>query len=310
MRIIRGMFAAALPPCALTIGNFDGLHRGHAAILTELRAIASARALHTAVLTFEPHPREYFSKDSAPTRLSSLREKLEYLQASGVDFVIVQRFDARFAALDAHEFRDEMLPKKLGARHVLVGDDFRFGTGRNGDFAMLSQAPAFEASHLGTILQDGERVSSTAVRNALAAGQVEQANTLLGRPYSISGRVMQGQQLGRQLGFPTANIRIEHNRPPLAGVFVVDVHDADKTWHGVANIGNRPTVAGQPGKPVLEVHLFDFSGDLYRRHLRVDFLHKLRNEAKFPDLASLKAQITLDCNNARAWHAHRAGQPI
>ena len=305
MRIIRGMFAAALPPCALTIGNFDGLHRGHAAILTELRAIASARSLHTAVLTFEPHPREYFARDSAPTRLSSLREKLEYLQASGVDFVIVQRFNARFAALDAKEFRDELLSRKLGARYVLVGDDFRFGANRCGDFAMLSQATAFETSHLNTIVHDGERVSSTAVRAALATGQAEKANALLGRPYSISGRVMQGQQLGRQLGFPTANIHIQHNRPPLAGVFVVDVHDADKTWRGVANIGSRPTVAGLPGQPVLEVHLFDFAGDLYRHHLRVDFLHKLRNETKFPDLAHLKAQIAKDCEHARAWHAAR-----
>ena len=305
MRVIRGMFAAALPPCALTIGNFDGLHRGHAAILAELKAVAAAQSLSTAVLTFEPHPREFFSGDKAPTRLSSLREKLEYLQAAGIDYVIVQRFDSRFAALDAMTFRDEMLAQRLGARHVLVGDDFRFGAGRSGDISLLEQSSIFTARHLPTISYQGQRVSSTAVRAALAEGKLELAAQMLGRPYSISGRVVQGDQLGHKLGFPTANLQLKHNRPPLSGIFVVEAHGLGKPWPAVANLGRRPTVNNAQARPVLEVHLFDFDGDIYRRHLQIDFLHKLRDETRFPDLAALSAQIAQDCNAARAWHAER-----
>lgn len=305
MRVIRGLFAAALPPCALTIGNFDGLHRGHAAILAELKAIAASRSLGTAVLTFEPHPREFFARENAPTRLSSLREKLEYLQAAGIDYVIVQRFNSRFAALDAKTFRDEILGQRLAARHVLVGDDFHFGAGRSGDFALLEQSSVFEARHLPTITHEGQRVSSTAVRAALACGNLELATQLLGRPYSISGRVVQGQQIGHRLGFPTANIQLKHNRPPLRGIFVAEVHGLGQPRPAVANLGRRPTLENPDALPVLEVHIFDFDRDIYRQHLRVDFLHKLRDETKFPDLDSLKAQIALDCNNARAWHAAR-----
>lgn len=303
MQVVRSAHSAALPPCVLTIGNFDGLHRGHAAILTELKSIAYARGLNTAVLTFEPHPREFFSPDSAPARLTSLREKLEYLRAAGVDQVIVQRFDARFSALDALDFRDDIVAKRLNARHVLVGDDFRFGSRRSGDFSLLAQSKHFTAQHLPTIAHHDERVSSTAVRNALAAGKIELAKQLLGRPYSISGKVMQGDQLGRKLGFPTANLQIKHNRPPLAGIFVVEVIGLEKTWQAVASLGRRPTVKNPDAQPVLEVHIFDFDRDIYRQHLQVNFLHKLRDEEKYPDLATLTAQISKDCQNARAWFA-------
>ncbi|MBS1156057.1 MAG: riboflavin biosynthesis protein RibF [Proteobacteria bacterium] len=305
MQVVRGVHGATLPPCVLTIGNFDGLHRGHATILREMQAIAHAQGLTTAVMTFEPHPREFFSAASAPARLTSLREKLEYLADAGVDYVVVQHFDQHFAAVNALEFRDEIIGRRLNARHVLVGDDFRFGANRAGDFSLLAQSLAFSVRHLPTIAYHGERVSSTAVRAALAAGNMELAGHLLGRPYSMSGRVIQGDQLGRKLGFPTANIQLKHNRPPLAGIFVVEVHGLEKPWPAVASLGRRPTVKNPDALPVLEVHLFDFSRDIYRQHLRVDFLQQLRNEEKFPDLAALTAQIAKDCEHARAWHAAR-----
>ncbi len=305
MQVVRGVHGASLPPCVLTIGNFDGLHCGHATILRELKSIASTQGLATAVMTFEPHPREFFAAASAPARLTSLREKLEYLSTAGVDFVVVQHFDQRFSALDAQTFRDEIIGQRLNARHVLVGDDFRFGAKRAGDFSLLTQSTTFTTRHLPTISYDGDRVSSTAVRSALAAGNMELAAHLLGRPYSMSGRVTQGDQLGRKLGFPTANIQLKHNRPPLAGIFVVEVHGLEKPWPAVASLGRRPTVKNPDALPVLEVHLFDFDRDIYRQHLQVDFLHKLRNEEKFPDLATLTAQIAKDCEHARAWHAAR-----
>ncbi len=305
MRVVRGVHDACLPPCVLTIGNFDGLHRGHATVLNELKTIAARQGLATAVLTFEPHPREVFTPESAPARLSSLREKLEYFARAGIDYVVVQRFDSRFAGIDAETFRDRIVIEHLNARHVLVGDDFRFGARRGGDFAFLKHNPRISAGNMPTMDYHGERISSTAVRAALSAGNLELAERLLGRPYSISGRVVQGDRLGRQLGFPTANIEIRHNRPPLFGIFVVEVHGLGQPVPGVASLGRRPTVKNPDARPVLEVHLFDFNQDIYRRHLRVDFLQKLRNEEKYPDLASLTAQIAKDCENARAWHAAR-----
>lgn len=308
MQVVRGVFSASLPRCALTIGNFDGLHLGHAAILQELRAVAASQGLKTAVLTFEPHPREFFAPESAPARLTSLREKFEFLAAAQVDYVIVQRFNARFAALDALEFRDTILAQQLNARFVLVGDDFRFGARRSGDFAMLAQSDSFTAQHLPTVAWHGERISSTAVRAALAAGNMELASQMLDRPYSISGRVVAGDQLGRKLGFPTANIQLKHNRPPLSGVFVVEVQGLEKSWPAVANLGRRPSVKNPQAQPVLEVHLFDFARNIYRQHLRVDFLHKLRDETRFADLAALTSQIDMDCQQARAWWQTRNDQ--
>jgi riboflavin kinase/FMN adenylyltransferase len=298
----RGTDTVALGPVALTIGNFDGVHNGHQAMLARLAAAARARGLSATVLTFEPHPREFFAPQSAPTRLTNLREKLELLAAHGVDRVHVQRFSAAFAALSPEAFVERMLVGALGARWVLVGDDFRFGAKRAGDFAFLADAArrhGFDLEAMPTVSDAGVRVSSSAVREALARGDLSRARTLLGRAYSISGRVVHGDKLGRALGFATANVQLKHNRPPLGGIFAVRVHGIDANPRpGVASLGVRPTVhAG--GKPVLEVHLFDFTDDLYGAHLRVEFLAKLRDEEKYADLDTLKAQITRDCAAAR-----------
>lgn len=305
MRVFRGVHDAQLPPVALTIGNFDGLHRGHAAIVAELKTVAAARGLQTALMTFEPHPREFFTPTLAPTRLSSLREKLEHFAGEGLDHVIIQPFNRRFAVQDALAFRDDILARHLNVKHLLVGDDFRFGAQRSGDFALLAASPDFTASHLPTVDWQGERVSSTAVRTALAAGDMELAAQYLGRPYSISGRVMDGDKLGRKIGYPTANVQLKHNRPPLMGVFVVEVHGLGASLQGVASLGIRPTVKNPQAQPVLEVHIFDFDRDIYREHLQIDFLHKLRNEQKFAGLDELVAQIGRDCEAARAWFAAR-----
>lgn len=294
-------------PNAVTIGNFDGIHLGHQAMLARLTARAASVGALPAVLTFEPHPREIFTPDSAPTRLTSLREKLEILRALGVAHVHVCRFSKPFAALSAEEFVQRILVQGLKARYVLVGDDFRFGAKRAGDFAMLhrlGQAHGFEAEALHTVEAAGQRASSTAVREALAAGDMAMAAQLLGRPYSISGRVVGGDRLGRQIGYPTANIQLKHNKPPVKGIFAVRVQGLrgdqnSPDWPGVASLGTRPTVHAN-GLPTLEVHLFNFDRNIYRQHLRVEFLHKLRDEAKFPDLATLIAQIDLDAQQARA----------
>lgn len=287
---------------AVTIGNFDGVHLGHQAMLARLRARAASVGGAPTVLTFEPHPREIFAPDSAPTRLTSLREKLEILRGLGVAHVHVCRFTRAFAALTAEEFVHRILVDGLRARYVLVGDDFRFGARRVGDFALLRQLGerhGFEAEALHTVEAAGQRASSTAVREALAAGDMAMAAQQLGRPYSISGRVVGGDQLGRKIGYPTANIQLKHNRPPVKGIFAVRVQGLDRPdWPGVASLGTRPTVHAN-GKPTLEVHLFDFARSIYRAHLRVEFLHKLRDEAKFPSMEALIAQIDRDAAQAR-----------
>ena len=304
MRISRGVPAAAAAPAALTIGNFDGVHIGHQAMLAELTRAAGRLGLPACVLTFEPHPREFFAPDQAPTRLTSLREKLELLAGCGVDRVHLCRFNYGFAQITAEDFIERIIVRGLGARWVLVGDDFRFGARRAGGLVMLKQAAArlgFEVAALASVMLDGERVSSTTLREALATGALERAQRLLGRGYSISGRVVAGDGLGRKLGFPTANVQMKHNRPPLTGIFAVLLHGAAREpLRGVASLGVRPTVKLQ-GAPVLEVHVPGFDGDLYRRHVRVEFLHKLRDEEKYADLATLTRQIALDVKNARAF---------
>lgn len=311
MRITHGLQSSGSPasaPHAVTIGNFDGLHRGHQAMLARLKEEAAKRGLPSCVLTFEPHPREFFSPASAPARLSSLREKSELIQAAGIDRLHVCRFNQRFSSLSPDDFIRQVLVDTLGTRWLLVGDDFRFGARRAGDFALLKEAGArlsFEVESLPTVSVAGKRASSTAVREALADGDMQQAHELLGRPYSISGHVMHGNKLGRQIGFPTANIQLQHNRPPLAGIFAVEVHGLNGApLQGVASLGTRPTVH-ENGNPTLEVFIFDFRGDLYGRRLRVDFLRKLRDEEKYPDLDSLIAQINRDVDNARAFFASR-----
>ena len=306
MRITHG-FRSLGTPHAVTIGNFDGLHLGHQAMLARLQDVARARGLPSCVLSFEPHPREFFTPEQAPARLSSLREKAECLQRMGVDRFHVFRFDRAFSSLTAEAFIEQVLGQTLQARYVLVGDDFRYGAKRVGDFALLKQAGArlgFDAEFLPTVEIAGERASSTAVRQALAGGELAHAARLLGRPYSISGRVVHGDKLGRDIGFPTANIQLKHNRPPLMGIFAVELCGLNgEPLTGVASLGKRPTVKGADAVPVLEVHLFDFKAEIYGRRVRVDFLHKLRDEAKYPDLDTLVAQIRRDVDNAKQFLA-------
>ena len=303
MFIFRGIPRQAAQSTVLSIGNFDGVHRGHQALLERLVAYARRVALPAAVMTFEPHPREFFAADSAPARLTSLREKLVLLAAAGVDQAYVCRFNASFAALTAQDFVERILVDGLSVRHIIIGDDFRFGRGREGDFEMLGHAGAkhcFGLEAMGTVAVAGERVSSSAVRDALQSGDLDHAKRLLGRPYSIAGRVVHGRQLGRQLGFHTANIQLKHNCSPLLGVFAVQVAiNGGELRNGVANLGMRPTVSKLP-RATLEVHLFDFDGDLYRSHLAVNFVHKLRDQVKFENLDALSQQIARDVVAAKA----------
>jgi riboflavin kinase/FMN adenylyltransferase len=313
MHVARGLSAAAARgPAALTIGNFDGVHLGHQAMLAELACAAGRLGLPACVLTFEPHPREFFSPDQAPARLTSLREKLELLSQSGVDRVHVCRFNYALAQTGAEDFIERILVRGLGARWVLVGDDFRFGARRSGNFVMLKQAASrfgFEVAALPSVTLDGERVSSTALRRALATGDLGRAERLLGRTYSISGRVVAGDGLGRRLGYPTANVQMKRDRPALTGIFAVRLHGAGREpLRAVASLGVRPTVK-QQGAPVLEVHVPDFDGDLYRRHVRVEFLKKLRDEEKYSDLVSLTRQIARDVEDTRAFFAGHDARP-
>src|SRR5919198_1639626 len=301
MVVTHGSRASAWGRATLTIGNFDGVHRGHRALIE--RVVAKGRELQvpSCVLTFEPHPREFFAPERAPARLTRLRDKLELIGAAGIERVHLIRFDARFAAMSAARFIDEVLVRILGVRWLLVGRDFRFGAQRQGDFAQLDEAArrhGFELEAMPDVSFDGERVSSSAVRAALAAGDFARADRLLGRPYTISGKVGQGARLGRKLGFPTANIALAQ-RPPLSGIYVVEVEGLGR---GVASVGRRPTV-NPVAKPLLEVHLFDWDGELYGQRLRVRFLRKLRDEAKFDDLAALRQAIAQDAEQARQYFA-------
>ena len=310
MQVTHGTIKPGGGPVALTIGNFDGVHRGHRAMLERLAEMARRLKLPCSFLTFEPHPREFFAPAAAPTRLTRLREKLELIAETGVDRVHVMRFDARLAALAADRFIEDVLVRGLGARCLLVGRDFRFGAKRAGDFALLEAAArggfgrqGFELHAMPDVLEGpaagGQRVSSSAVRAALAAGDLEGAARLLGRAYAMSGRVAHGEKLGRTLGFSTANI-VLRRPPPLAGVFAVEaeLEETHALLRGVASVGRRPTVR-ENAAPLLEVHLFDWSGDLYGRHLRVTFLRKLREEKKYDGLDALRAAIGQDAAEAR-----------
>ena len=303
MRVFRGHSRPVPAPVVLAIGNFDGVHLGHAALVKRLAQVAEALDLAPMVLTFEPHPREFFAPDSAPARLTTLREKLELLGECGARQAMICPFNAAFAALSADEFIEQVLVRGCLVRHLIIGDDFRFGRGRAGDFGLLQDDGrrfGFAVEAMGSVTADGERVSSSAVRRALLAGDMEHAARLLGRPYIIDGQVSHGQKLGRQIGFATANLRIKHNPLPMTGVFAVEVSGlGDKPLAGVANLGVRPTVGGT--KPLLEVHLFDFDRDIYGAHISVRFVHKLRDEQRFPNIDALKAQIAADAAAARAF---------
>lgn len=293
MQVFRHIPAALQQPCVLAIGNFDGIHLGHQALLKKLTQTAQKLNLSSVVMTFEPHPREFFMPESAPARLCSLREKLEYFANAGVERVYVCAFNHHFAKITADEFMHRILRQSLNAEAILVGEDFRFGAQRAGSITDFVEAKFNLISLPQVNLNDG-RVSSTRVRSALAAGELQEAAALLGRPYSISGKVIHGAKRGRQLGYPTANVHMRHERPALTGVYAVKLDGLN----AVANLGVRPTIAGIP-KLSLEVHVLDFNADLYDKHVHVEFFHKIRDEMKFPSLDVLKAQIAKDVAVAR-----------
>jgi riboflavin kinase / FMN adenylyltransferase len=299
VQVIRGFSKPRQDRLALTIGNFDGVHVGHRAMLARVREAADDLELLAAVLTFDPHPREFFAPESAPPRLSTLRDKLGRFAAAGIARVHVVRFDAALARLSAEEFIDQVLVRALSTSWVLVGDDFRFGHGRKGDLELLRERSAtFSVEAMQTVTVDGMRASSSAVRAALAQGDVEGATRFLGRPYVISGHVAHGDKLGRNLGFPTANIALR-NKPALSGIFAVRVHGLGaESRAGVASLGVRPTVKHE-AKPLLEVFVFDFDESIYGRRIEVEFLHKLRDEERYDDLDALTRQIRVDVAQAR-----------
>lgn len=293
-------------PTALTLGNFDGVHLGHQAMLKRLVNHANALNIPSVVMTFEPHPKEFFLKEKAPYRLTSLREKVELLYDMGVNQVHVCRFDQHFAQITAEDFVEHYLVRQLNARWILIGDDFKFGAKRGGDYLLLqelSREYRFSVEAMHSVCQQETRISSTVVREALVHCDFERVARYLGRPYSISGRVMHGQKLGRQLGFPTANVHLQHNKLLFQGVFCVTFEVENHVYTGVANLGYRPTVTDNLLKPHLEVHLFDFNQDIYGKHARVYFLHQLRAEQKFASLEALTYQIQKDTDAARAYFA-------
>jgi riboflavin kinase/FMN adenylyltransferase len=304
MDLVRGLhnLAPHHRGCVATIGNYDGVHLGHQHIIAALRGRASALGVPAVVVTFEPTPREYFEGAAAPSRLTRLREKLAALQSYGVDRVVVLRFDDRMRGMGAAEFVDRLLVTGLGVHHVVVGHDFHFARRREGTIETLRAAGAihrFSVEEVGQFLVDGERVSSSLVREALNRGDLDRATRLLGRPYRMAGRVRLGKRLGRQLGYPTANLALHRKVVPLWGIFAVRASGAGLADHpAVASLGTRPTVDGTD--PLLEVHLFDWDGDLYGQYLDVDFVARLRDEQKFASLDALVAQMHRDAAAARA----------
>ena len=296
-------------PCALTIGNFDGVHLGHQALLARVSDAASRLGVSTAVMTFEPHPREFFAQltgdpGKAPARIANLRDKLQSLSDAGIDRVIVEHFNAHFAALSPQEFVEKVLVQGLHVKWLIVGEDFRYGARRAGDLAMLIEAGkqyGFEVAALPTVTNEGVRISSSAVRSALAQGDLMHAKQLLGHAYAISGHVLHGRKLGRSIGFPTMNLRVAHKRPALSGVFVVQVQGlAQQPLPGVASLGVRPTV-DDSGRVLLETHVFDYADQCYGKLICVEFLQKLRDEQKYTDLPALTAAIERDAQQARAY---------
>ncbi|AYH49557.1 riboflavin biosynthesis protein RibF [Dickeya fangzhongdai] len=311
MQLIRGIhnLQACHYGCVLTIGNFDGVHRGHQALLERLKQEGQARGLPVMVMIFEPQPLELFAAEKAPARLTRLRDKVKYLAQAGVDYLLCVTFDASFAANHANTFISSLLVEKLGVKFLVVGDDFRFGAGREGDFLLLQKAGAeqnFEVISTTTFCSSGKRVSSTAVREALAQDALILAEELLGHPFSISGRVVHGNELGRTIGFPTANLPLKRQVSPVSGVYAVQVYGlGDAPLPGVANIGTRPTVTGDK-RQQLEVHLLDVTLDLYGRHIDVVMCKKLRSEQRFASLDALKQQIANDVVAAREFFGLKA----
>ncbi len=332
MKILHGLpnkslVNAGFTSCALTIGNFDGVHRGHQAMLALLKNEAQHRHISSCVMTFEPHPRDYFAKvaqksELAPARIATLRDKLTELDRCGIDHCVVLPFNAKFASQSPQNFIQDVLVSSLGAKYVLVGDDFRFGSKRAGDYAMLDAAGeqlGFEVARMNSYEVHGLRVSSSAVREALNQGRMEDVAKLLGRPYSISGHVVHGRKLGRELACPTLNLRFSHWKPAASGIFAVRVFGlADQALEGVANLGIRPSLDPNDvngGRVLLETHCLDWPAQLgteggYGKIIRVELLHKLHDELKYDGLEALKIGIAKDCNDARTYFKALSATPI
>lgn len=303
MELIRGLYnlRAGQRACVLTIGAFDGIHLGHQEMIRVLRYRAAQHGLPAALMSFEPTPREFFAKGTPPARLTRFREKFEALERYGVDRFVCLRFDECMRRLGREEFVNEVLVKALGVRHIVVGHDFRFGRDNQGDVACLralGAAAGFEVTEVPPFEVDGERVSSSGIREALAVGDMPKAAKLLGRPYRMTGKVIHGEKLGRKLGFPTANLRLHRRATPVAGIFAIRVTGGGLTdAPGVASLGTRPAVNGK--ELLLEAHVFDFHGDLYRQSLHVDFIAYLRAERWFADMDALIEQMNRDAAQAR-----------
>ena len=304
MQLVRGLhnLRAEHRGCVATIGNFDGVHLGHQSVFRHLLEKGEELSLPTTVVTFEPQPREFFQADSAPARLTRLREKLQAIQDVGVERVVVLEFNRRLAAMPAEQFVEQLLVEGLGARFLSVGDDFRFGNRRQGDFQLLQrmgERHGFEVENMNTYKLDADRVSSTRIRELLTDGDFAAATQCLGRPYRICGRIAHGNKRGRSIGFPTLNVNLHRRVSPLQGVYAVQVEGLEaQPVPGVANIGVRPTVEGDP-RYLLEVHLFGFDRSVYGEHVSVEFIRKLRDERRFEDFEALRRQILLDADAAR-----------
>ena len=306
MQLIRGLhnLKKSEQGCVLTIGNFDGIHRGHQAILKRLISCAENYDLPSAVVFFEPHPEELFRPENSPPRMSRFRDKITFLKEFGIDQLILVKFSRRFSQMSAEHFLKEILINQLGVKHLIVGDDFHFGHQRQGNYEYLSshcEPLGFDLERTATLTEGGERISSTAVRQALQNNDLQKAERLLGRPYIISGKVVHGDKRGRTIGFPTANVLLQRKASPLHGVFAVEVEytvgNNKVNIFGVANIGKRPTVGGH--RLQLEVHLFNWSQDIYGEHITVKFVRHIRAERKFADFEQLKTQIALDSQTAK-----------
>ena len=309
MKLIRGLYnlTRPLPASAVTIGNFDGVHRGHQLVISQLKQVAASASLPTVVIIFEPQPIEYFAPGKAPKRLSRFREKIAYLKAQQIDYLLCLHFDQKLAGQSAEDFVQKILVESLNTRHLVIGDDFHFGKNRQGNFQFLkdnSDRFGFMVDETKTLMIDGERVSSTRIRESINRGDFEKAAELLGRPYSLSGRVAHGQKLGRELGYPTINIKMGDKTLIVKGIFAVNVKGIDnRVLQGVASIGTRPTVNGVD--TILEVYILGFDQDVYGYSVEVEFLHKIRDEEKFDSLEELTSWIGRDTEKAIAFFKQR-----
>ena len=292
MQVFRHFPLNSNVPIGLTIGNFDGVHIGHQALIKKLIAESKKRNFTPSVMTFEPHPKEFFISENAPSRLTTLREKLDFFLDYGIEKVFVCAFNQKFSNISSEAFMGQILKEQLKVQLLIVGDDFRFGSKRQAGIEDLKKN-AFELFEIPEIDVNGKRVSSTRIRESLKEGCIQEVNQFLGRPYTISGKVVEGDKRGRQMGFPTANIHMKHLRPALTGVYAVKLGNRN----GVANLGVRPTIAGTP-KLLLEVHLLNFNEDIYGQHVQVTFLEKIRDEMKFENIDALIEQIKKDVAHA------------